>query len=1662
MLFAKPSRSLLSSVLEPRVMFDAAGAATLEVESTSIEYVDKTNDYDSNNNAYALAAAEDVSVSEDGKFVYAVSSNSSAWGEASSVLSVFGVEDDGSLTLVKTYYNYTSTYNAETRSNDLTIENEGLAGATLISMSSDQNYLYVFGEGDNSLVVFGRNAETGELTHLGSTEISGFGIDGISDFVSDIQASNGYLYVSGGDQVLVLSKEEDGTLSLVAQYSNETDGVSGLSGTNSIAISADGTTLIVGSSGESSIVTQFSVADDGTLSYVNSVAGEDELYFINSVQISADGQTVYALNNNDGSSLLVMTYNDVGELTLSSTYSVSDEARTILVSEDGTGVFVMGEDIDVFLQDDNSELTLVQTIDAFSNDLGVRFSSISHAYLSADHTTLFVVVDNGILSFRFDVPAVSYTENESGTLLLPTGLISDSELDALEDYEGASYTVARESETSEEGETGALEEDEYGFQENNGLTLENGKILKDGSEIATFSVVDDVLTVTFVAPTTQLIAQQVLRQITYSNTSNDPLANGENPSFSIRVNDGDGNETAISVTVNLVGINNPAVITTTTNEITFPVGGDYTNLFHDTSIETTELDQAIWQVKLSITDATEDDVIKVGNGKISLAAFSGTLSTVDGTSYAVSEENGVVTVTLYLMDSAENAADVIDSIGYKYFGDEVSGERTVSLSVVEYTSVSDVGENTTHYTDTTNITLAAAAETNIAPVIDSQSNQVAYTENELGTGIFPNAVVTDSQMDAYNEGAGNYHGAQLTVSFSAVTSNDHFSFEAANGLSLNGSSLTKDGVEIATVSNIDGVLTINFTEDNGAIPTTEDVQNVLNQIQYNNSSETPVPLVNVSVTLSDQFGLTSNVFMTQIIITAVNDAPEVSKDPFIAAGDMSLVEVFHLAEGLDDVSASSVSRDGNVFYLADSSGNIAVFTLSDDAQEWEYQTTLASVDGVNSVDKMITSADGKSLYLLANDGDMISVYALSEDKVLSNLQVIVSDYDTNGGKVSGIQDMVLSEDGDHLYFITSTDLSEMRLNAATGELTYEQSIGSAWNEPYLWQPTGLSVSGDYVFVTTKFSTPTLIVFEQEESGLAWKAYIRNGSEDSAGNNAVLNSITHVAATDDGQYVYVVNDTSIYTYSYDADSQSFDVINNDVVSVENLSDVVVSADSGKLFVLASDGSLHRYIIGENGALSLFGVMTGASSEGEYLSVSDEGYVFLQGDSLAIYDATGREASLYEIGFEAVVLEPELTIFDEEMSVLDNYSGLNLSLSRSTLDVTDQFGLATDSGFSQDGSNLLYQGEVVGQFVSEGGALSISVTSELTQDQVNALARSITFENATLTSVGALTFTLSINDGGASGEPIEIVLNSAENLPPQVSGSYQLPNIMETEQVNIHLPRDLFSDAIEDVLTWQISGLPTGLQFHSDSLSIVGRATESGSFTLVLQVTDSKGQSAQLEMGWLVNSLPETVNIEGSQDDVAEAIDDNTVAAMQFFANASQTRSADVSDSALLSNPNGFTPALSSVERSFQSNFPSTQPEPSVSLQASRSTSIVWQEGINSIQISLLDSVMSVEEKAILAVMSADGISLPEGVEYDIETGRLSLDRSLLGDIDQLQLRVMAVDENGETIVIPVEITLDATNDAQVNAESFSERVNEASALSVLEINKLLLRDLTTAS
>ncbi|MCP3865736.1 MAG: hypothetical protein GY695_21860, partial [Aestuariibacter sp.] len=139
---------------------------------------------------------------------------------------------------------------------------------------------------------------------------------------------------------------------------------------------------------------------------------------------------------------------------------------------------------------------------------------------------------------------------------------------------------------------------------------------------------------------------------------------------------------------------------------------------------------------------------------------------------------------------------------------------------------------------------------NDAPVFTSLDGTPAFTEGGAAQVLDLDVTIADSELDALND----YNGASVTlVRNGGVSTDDVFSFTTANGISLSGSNLIKNAQTIASfdITTTPGELVITFTNANTETPTSADVDNILQQITYENSSDGPPASVQIDWTFAD-------------------------------------------------------------------------------------------------------------------------------------------------------------------------------------------------------------------------------------------------------------------------------------------------------------------------------------------------------------------------------------------------------------------------------------------------------------------------------------------------------------------------------------------------------------------------------------------------------------------------------------------------------------------------------------------------------------------------------------------------------------------------------------------------------------------------------------------
>ncbi|MDG0800029.1 beta-propeller fold lactonase family protein [Pectobacterium polaris] len=1409
-----------------------------------------------------LSGTKDTALSADGKTLYVVSSPNSG----SAVLSVFVRNAEGKFDLSKTFFNYREVFNDDTLEFDRFDDNPSLAGASEVSLSADGQYLYVVGSEVNTVTLF-RVGSDGELTQAGVLDQAALGGRSL-DIRSHIVSQGDYLYLTAAQpdsdtedarSVLVFKRGTDGLLTAVSLANN-------LTGASSLVVDPTGRYLFVSGSGGTVGVTAFSIDAQGALAQVSQISAEgDDLYYINSLALSPDGKTLYAIHGEPGKyTLNTIAVGANGALTLASTepFVFTDDrsdsgeplATDLIVSADGTALFVIGRNITVFSRAEDGSLTLKQTIQ--SGDIGIGFSGLQSVELSADGKQLYLVGSDQVRILNVGTTGAVYTEGNDPVVLLPSGRLSDPQFDALNeargDYNGATITVGREN--------GGRPEDVFGLTADNGLTLDGNNILKDGVAIATFTQVDGAMTVKFIAAVTQADAQNVLRQITYQNTSQDPELAGSSPTFTFSISDNDNNVADLDITVNLVGVNDPSTLTTTVLNPQIPGNGEFVKLFKDTQIDTIESGQIIWQIVMTFDASGPNEAINVGGATIVLESSNGVQKTANGSEYSVSVQDGKATVVFYSMRNGSETAKIIDSIGYNYLGNNPSGERHVTLRIVEDYNSGSSPETSLDQSIT--LTLVAAAETNTAPVIMVPGTTPTYTERADPIVLAPDATVSDAQMDKLNGGKGNYDGATLKITLGdGKTALDKLGFNAENGLKLSGNTLQKDGVAIGQVSNQDGVLTIRFNANAGTIPTTEDVQNTLRQITYASDSRTPAAQVAVTVTLSDRY-LDSQVMTLSVAITAINDTPVVVNDPVLSADELRLVNTYTAISGLGTLTAAARTTDGLALYVSDDKGAIALFQRDANSGELTYVRTFAAAEGVTGISQLQVSAEGNSVYALRADGNAIVWFSRDANGELTHKATIASDYDIDNGNLNNINGIALSDDGKNLYLINSYNdqLAYFSRDTATGALTYVEALGgSMWSEPYLWAPTSILSRGNLLFVTTAINdTSTVIVYQRDDSGkLTPLGHVRDFT-DATGNTVPLSELEKITVSADGRSIFVANAEHIDAFSLDTATGTFTHLAR-VAAEGTVSDIALSADARVLYVTQSDGALTRYVLNDQ-TLTKLDTLKNAGTSFAHLLPVDGGLIAL-GNGVSVLDEASR-LPVYRVDGPAIIVAPSIVLSDAELDALNggagNYQGASITLQRGEVaSVGDRFDFTAGNGFTLANGVISKDGQAVATFTQADGKLTVTFTAALSRADATALARQISWATSAPLTGDSASLTLVLNDGAAdsAAQALGVTLSREVNLPP-VGHAEQFtpPTAQAGANWSYTLPGTLFTDPENNALTFTVDGaqLPEGVRFDSATRTFSGTPSAAGLFNLTITATDSAGNATAMNVALTVNA------------------------------------------------------------------------------------------------------------------------------------------------------------------------------------------------------------------
>ncbi|MCP4382263.1 MAG: hypothetical protein GY798_12765, partial [Hyphomicrobiales bacterium] len=208
----------------------------------------------------------------------------------------------------------------------------------------------------------------------------------------------------------------------------------------------------------------------------------------------------------------------------------------------------------------------------------------------------------------------------------------------------------------------------------------------------------------------------------------------------------------------------------------------------------------------------------------------------------------------------------------------------------------------------------------------------SFTEGGAAVVLDADVDVSDAELDALNSGNGDYNGASVKlVRNGGASTEDVFSFSDGNGITLlGGTVLQKAGATIASfdTTTTSGQLVITFTNANGQTPTSADVDNILRQITYANSSDTPPASAQIDWSFDDgnsgsqgTGGALQATGSTTVTITAVNDTPTLAasaaNDTLTENSDTTSAAVFTTVtidpiETGDDIASAQLTIAGGI------------------------------------------------------------------------------------------------------------------------------------------------------------------------------------------------------------------------------------------------------------------------------------------------------------------------------------------------------------------------------------------------------------------------------------------------------------------------------------------------------------------------------------------------------------------------------------------------------------------------------------------------------------------------------------------------------------------------------------------------------------------------------
>ncbi|MBF60030.1 MAG: hypothetical protein CME80_20320 [Halomonas sp.] len=432
----------------------------------------------------------------------------------------------------------------------------------------------------------------------------------------------------------------------------------------------------------------------------------------------------------------------------------------------------------------------------------------------------------------------------------------------------------------------------------------------------------------------------LLASMAYRHSGQNPTAGARDITLlELRDNGEPGyNSTSLNITSKVVAqaVNDAPEVTTSTGALTFIEGEGAKPI--DVGLTLSDIDSAtLVQAVVTISGnyVSNEDALLFTNSGTTMGNISASFDTLTGT------------MTLTSAGASATMAEwqaALRSVAYANTSQNPSTlPRTVEYAINDGQLSSTVAARS--------ITLV---EGNAAPTFAGLDGAPIFTEGSSPVRLNSNLSITDEELVTFNNGVGDFNGASLTLSRQlGSNAEDQLSFDTEGAsYSILGNILLTGGVTFANWSNAGGALNVNF----GSGATTALVNEVLQTIQYANSSDNPSGSVSLNYLFSDGntgmqgaggAGIAQG--STSVSIIATNDDPIVTGLPltltviedFASTIDLSGIAFSDVDSGKGDVTVTLKASTGSIGLAASGAVNLS----GNGSDTVTLAGTLAAVNG---------------------------------------------------------------------------------------------------------------------------------------------------------------------------------------------------------------------------------------------------------------------------------------------------------------------------------------------------------------------------------------------------------------------------------------------------------------------------------------------------------------------------------------------------------------------------------------------------------------------------------------------------------------------------------------------------------------------------------------------